>query len=74
MTGKLHSDDELGGLRRLLRRLETGQLMIRQGDFDVTQREINVLKKEIAYLERIVTRAKLEKRHPPRSQRQIAPR
>ena len=48
--------DELDGLRRLLDRLESKELAIRRGPLDVSQKEIDILKREIAHLERILAR------------------
>jgi hypothetical protein len=44
----------LGGLRDLLRRLESGELRMVRGKEDITQSEIALLKREIAYLEKFV--------------------
>ena len=48
--------DELAILRDLLGRLETGALSMHQGGKDVSQREIGILKREIAFLEKILAR------------------
>jgi hypothetical protein len=53
-----HPADELDGLRRFLDRLESKELAIRRGPLDVSQKEIGILKREIAYLERILARSK----------------
>jgi len=53
-----HPPDELDGLRRFLDRLESKELAIRRGPLDVSQKEIDILKREIAYLERILARYK----------------
>jgi polyhydroxyalkanoate synthesis regulator phasin len=50
--------DELDGLRRFLDRLESKELAIRRGPLDVSQKEIDILKREIAHLERILARYK----------------
>jgi hypothetical protein len=51
-----HPADELDGLRRFLDRLESKELAIRRGPLDVSQKEIDILKREIAHLERILAR------------------
>ena len=53
-----HPADELDGLRRFLDRLESKELAIRRGPLDVSQKEIDILKREIAHLERILARCK----------------
>ena len=53
-----HPADELDGLRRFLDRLESKELAIRRGPLDVTQKQIDILKREIAHLERILVRSK----------------
>jgi len=53
-----HPPDELDGLRRFLDRLESKELAIRRGPRDVTQKEIDILKREISHLERILARYK----------------
>jgi polyhydroxyalkanoate synthesis regulator phasin len=53
-----HPADELDGLRRFLDRLESKELAIRRGPLDVSQKEIDILKREIAHLERILARSK----------------
>jgi hypothetical protein len=50
--------DELDGLRQFLNRLETRELAIRRGPLDVSQKQIDILKREIAHLERILARYK----------------
>ena len=44
--------DVLTGLRELLRRLETRQVSVKQGNTDVTSQEIAALQLEIEQLER----------------------
>jgi hypothetical protein len=51
---KLHSADELVGLRQFLERLESGYVRLRRNQVDVTKSEIGILKREIARLERIL--------------------
>ena len=53
-----HPADELDGLRRFLDRLESKELAIRRGPLDVSQKEIDILKREIAHLEGILARSK----------------
>ena len=53
-----HPADELDGLRRFLDRLESKELAIRRGPLDVSQKEIDILKREIAHLERMRARYK----------------
>ena len=45
--------DVLTGLRELLRRLETRQVSVKQGNTDVTSQEIAALRLEIEQLKRI---------------------
>ena len=47
--------DELDGLRQFLNRLETRELAIRRGPLDVSQKQIDILKREIAHLESIIS-------------------
>ncbi len=44
--------DVLTGLREMLRRLETRQVSVKQGNADVTSQEIAALRHEIEQLER----------------------
>ncbi len=44
------------GLRELLRRLETRQVSVKQGNTDVTSQEIAALRLEIEQLERTLSR------------------
>jgi polyhydroxyalkanoate synthesis regulator phasin len=53
-----HPTDELDGLREFLNRLESKELAIRRGPLDVTQKQIDILKREIAHLEGILARSK----------------
>lgn len=56
------SDDpkiELAGLNRLLTLFESGFTM-RRGEEDITQRETDILKREIARLEGIITDLRLK--------------
>ena len=55
-----HPADQLASLRDLLNRLETGELTLRRADQDVSKQESSVLKSEIARLEKILERVKLE--------------
>jgi hypothetical protein len=48
--------DELGALRFDLALMESGALRLRQNHRDVTQREIGILKREIAFLEKAAAR------------------
>lgn len=50
--------DELGALRFDVALMESGALTLRQSHRDVTKREIGVLKREIAFLEKVAARAK----------------
>jgi hypothetical protein len=47
---------ELAEFRDLLARLESGELVLKQGGNDVSAREIAVLKREIAALEKVIGR------------------
>ena len=53
-----HPTDELDGLREFLNRLESKELAIRRGPLDVTQKQIDILKREIAHLEGILARSR----------------
>ena len=55
-----HPADQLASLRDLLNRLETGELTLRRADQDVSKQESSVLRSEIARLEKILERVKLE--------------
>ena len=48
--------DVLKGLRQLLRRLESRQVSVKQGNTDVTSQEIAALRSEIEDLERTFSR------------------
>ena len=48
----------MNGLREFLNRLESKELAIRRGPLDVTQKQIDILKREIAHLEGILARSK----------------
>ena len=49
--------DELADLTQLLDALENGRMTIRESDADVTQREVQKLKPDIAYLKSVLARA-----------------
>jgi hypothetical protein len=51
--------DELAALRQFLGKLESGYLRLCRNQVDVTKSEADILKREIANLERIIVRAKL---------------
>jgi dihydroorotase len=53
----IHS--ELAEARDLLERLTSGSLTLRVNHKDVTRREIDVLTREIAFLEKVIARGKL---------------
>jgi hypothetical protein len=53
-----HTSEELKVLRDFLHRLESGELRLVRGHEDVTQSEIIILKREIAFLERVLARLK----------------
>ena len=48
--------DVLIGLRQLLRRLESRQVSVKQGNTDVTSQEIAALRQEVEQLERAFSR------------------
>ena len=48
--------EELIGLRQYLARIEAGELRLSQRQVDVTRDEIAVLKREIAFLEKVIVR------------------
>jgi len=52
--------DELASLRDLLDRLETGEFTLRRANQDVSKQESSVLRSEIARLEKVLERIKLE--------------
>lgn len=45
--------DELAGLRRFLERLESEETAVFRNNIDVTESEISILRREIAYLDRV---------------------
>jgi len=53
-----HPADELKVLRDLLHRLESGELRLVRRHEDVTQTEISILKREIPFLEGVLSRLK----------------
>jgi hypothetical protein len=53
-----HTSEELKVLRDFLHRLESGELRLVRSHEDVTQSEIIILKREIAFLERVLARLK----------------
>jgi len=44
------SADELTGLRNLLERVQSGELRILRGEEDVTESQLSILRREIAFL------------------------
>jgi hypothetical protein len=48
--------EEIANLHQLLEALESGSMTIRQNGRDVTKREIDKLKPDIAYLEKVRSR------------------
>jgi hypothetical protein len=52
--------DELAFLRGFLARLEAGELILSRSGVDVSQEEMAVLKREIAHLDRVLARTKLD--------------
>lgn len=48
--------EELAGLRQLLKALESGSMTMRENGKDVTKREIDKLKPDIAFLEKVLAR------------------
>ena len=48
--------DALPSLRQLLCRLECRQMSVKQGGIDVASQQINLLRREIMQLERILSR------------------
>ena len=56
-TGTINpGSDALTGLRQLLCRLECRQMSVKQGSIDVTSQQIAFLRREIAQLERTLSR------------------
>jgi hypothetical protein len=55
---ELHPADELKGLRQFLEQLVSGDLTLHRHHIDVTKSEIAVVKREIAYLEKVLDRLK----------------
>ncbi|MGA3309184.1 MAG: hypothetical protein ABSD08_11285 [Xanthobacteraceae bacterium] len=54
----LHPTDELKWLRQFLEKLESGKLSLHRSRVDVTKSEAAVIKREIAYLEKVLSRLK----------------
>ena len=54
----LHPADELKWLRQFLEKLESGELILHHSRVDVTKSEAAVVKREIAYLEKVLSRLK----------------
>jgi hypothetical protein len=50
--------EELVGLHRFLERLESADTNVYRNNIDVTESEINILKREIAYLDRLLASIK----------------
>jgi hypothetical protein len=50
--------EELVGLHRFLERLESADTNVYRNNIDVTETEINILKREIAYLDRLLASIK----------------
>jgi hypothetical protein len=50
--------EELVGLHRFLERLESSDTNVYRNNIDVTETEINILKREIAYLDRLLASIK----------------
>jgi hypothetical protein len=46
--------EELVGLRRFLERMESAETSVYRNNIDVTESEINILKHEIAHLDRVI--------------------
>jgi len=55
-----HSADELTFLRKFLERLETGYTILRHNGVNVTKREIGILRRELEYLEGVLSRLKAD--------------
>jgi hypothetical protein len=53
----MNTQDELAGLRRLLRALDNRDMTIRDRGKDVTKQEAEKLRQDIAYLETALARA-----------------
>ncbi len=55
-----YTADELTNLRKFVEKLESGALTLRRDKVDVTQRELRVLKREVAVLEGFLERLKAD--------------
>lgn len=55
--------EELAGLRRFLGRLESVETSVYRNNIDVTESEINILKREIAYLDRVISSIRSRGQH-----------
>jgi hypothetical protein len=53
-----YTADELTNFRKFVEKLESGAVTLRRDKVDVTQRELRVLKREIADLEGVLERLK----------------
>jgi hypothetical protein len=60
--------EELAGLRNLLEMLISGRMTLGENGVDVTAREMEKLKPDIAYLERIIAHPDDWYRRPPYGQ------
>jgi hypothetical protein len=57
--------EELAALRKLFKMLTSGRMRIHENNCDVTEREIEKLKPDIVYLERIIAHPHDWYRRPP---------
>jgi dihydroorotase len=57
----MDTTDELSHLRDFLRRLESGELVLKASGEDVTQQEIAVVRREMAFLEGVLARLRAGK-------------
>jgi hypothetical protein len=57
----MNASDELANLRRFLETLKSGTTTIRRNGKDVTAQEVEILEKEIAYLEKILAQYRARK-------------
>ncbi len=65
--------EELVGLHRFLERLESADTNVYRKNIDVTESEINILKREIAHLDRLLASIKSKDNTSQAATRLLAP-
>lgn len=56
-------DDELGGLKTLLKALESKEMKLIRNGTDVTKTEAQILRRDIAHLEKVLARTLRNENH-----------